>query len=96
MPEPPPPPANGEGRHEPDSKQKQHFWHYVKDEIFHVNFYRLHMSYFVVVSFVSSLILYGEGLANDSRQINGSKLSYIDALFMCFSAMTTTGTSLDQ
>ncbi|KAK8251029.1 cation transport protein-domain-containing protein [Phyllosticta capitalensis] len=90
MPEPPPP-TNSEGRYEHDPKQKQHFWHYVKDEIFHVNFYRLHMSYFVVVSFVSSLILYGEGLANDSHQINGSKLSYIDALFMCFSAMTTTG-----
>ncbi|KAK7536250.1 potassium transport protein 1 [Phyllosticta citribraziliensis] len=85
MPEPP------QNDHSHGHGPKQHFWHYVKDEIFHVNFYRLHMSYFVVVIFISSLIVYGEGLANDPHQINGSQLRYIDALYLCCSAMTTTG-----
>ncbi|KAK7549418.1 potassium transport protein-like protein 1 [Phyllosticta paracitricarpa] len=87
MPEPPPQDEHHHHGHGP----KLHFWHYVKDEISHVNFYRLHMSYFVFVILISSLIVYGEGLANDPRQINGSRLRYIDALYLCCSAMTTTG-----
>jgi len=49
------------------------------------------MLYFIVVILISSVIVYGEGLANASTQDDGSKLQYIDALFLCCSAMTTTG-----
>ncbi|KAL1639555.1 hypothetical protein SLS58_007859 [Diplodia intermedia] len=64
---------------------KEHFLHYLKKEVFHLNFYRMHMLYFVVVIVITSLVVYGEGLAN------GSPLKYIDVLFLCCSAMTTTG-----
>jgi len=49
------------------------------------------MSYFVLVIMIASVICYGEGLANASHEVDGSKLRYIDALFLCTSAMTTTG-----
>ena len=71
--------------------QKQHFLQYLHDGVFQINFYRLHMLYFIVVIAISSIIVYGEGLANDRHEINGSSLRYIDALFLCCSAMTTTG-----
>ncbi|GME24217.1 Cation transporter [Neofusicoccum parvum] len=70
---------------------KEHFLQLFKKEIFHLNFYRMHMLYFIVVILIASVIVYGEGLANDSKQISGSPLRYIDALFLCCSAMTTTG-----
>lgn len=71
---------------------KEHFLQYLKNEVLHLNFYRMHMLYFIVVTLIGSVIVYGEGLANDPKQINGSPLRYIDALFLCCSAMTTTGT----
>jgi len=40
---------------------------------------------------ITSVICYGQGLANASIEVEGSKLRYIDALFLCASAMTTTG-----
>lgn len=52
------------------------------------------MSYFLVVIAISSVIMYGEGLANDKDEIGGTKLRYIDALFLCTSAMTTTGLTI--
>lgn len=70
---------------------RQHFLAYLRDDVFRLNFYRLHMLYFIVVILVSSIIFYGEGLANGSTEVNGTKLRYIDALFLCCSAMTTTG-----
>lgn len=70
---------------------KNHFLAYLRDDVFQLNFYRLHMLYFIVVIFTSSLMVYGEGLANGSTEVNGTKLRYIDALFLCCSAMTTTG-----
>ena len=63
-------------------------------KLFHLNFYRVHMLYFVIVIAVSSVILYGEGRANDPGEIGGQPFRYIDALFMCASAMTTTGLTL--
>ncbi len=70
---------------------KQHFLQYIRDEVCHLNFYRLHMLYFILGILISSVIVYGEGLANGPTDINGTKLRYIDALFLCCSAMTTTG-----
>ncbi|KAH7065156.1 potassium transport protein 1 [Macrophomina phaseolina] len=70
---------------------KEHFLQYLKNEVFHLNFYRMHMLYFIAVILVGSVIVYGAGLADDSNQINGDSLRYIDALFLCCSAMTTTG-----
>ena len=64
---------------------------FLRRDIFQLNFYRLHMLYFVIVIIISSVIVYGEGLANGATEINGTKLRYIDALFLCCSAMTTTG-----
>ncbi|KAF7505840.1 hypothetical protein GJ744_000415 [Endocarpon pusillum] len=72
-------------------KAKQHFLAYLRDNVFRLNFYRLHMLYFIVVILISSIIVYGEGLANGSTAVNGTRLRYIDALFLCCSAMTTTG-----
>ena len=72
-------------------KAKQHFLAYLRDDVFQLNFYRLHMLYFIVVIFISSVIVYGEGLRDASSEVNGTKLRYIDALFLCCSAMTTTG-----
>jgi hypothetical protein len=70
---------------------KRHFLAYLRDEIFTLNFYRAHMLYFIVVIAISSLIVYGEGVANGPKEIGQSHLTYIDALFLACSAMTTTG-----
>ena len=62
-----------------------------KNEVWQLNYYRAHMLYFIVVILIFSLIVYGEDLANNDHGVNGDKLRYIDALFLCCSAMTTTG-----
>ena len=72
---------------------KQQFLEYIRDDVFQLNFYRGHMLNFILAITISSVIVYGEGLANGSSDINGAKLRYIDALFLCCSAMTTTGLS---
>ncbi|KAF2424897.1 TrkH-domain-containing protein [Tothia fuscella] len=69
---------------------KKHFITYVREEVLVLNFYRTHMLYFIIVILVSSVIVYGEGLANGSTEFDG-RLRYIDCLFLCCSAMTTTG-----
>lgn len=71
---------------------KNHFLNYMKDEFLTLNFYRAHMLYFIVVIAISSVIVYGEGVKNGPREYSGSHLSYMDALFLTCSAMTTTGT----
>ncbi|KIW98805.1 uncharacterized protein Z519_00468 [Cladophialophora bantiana CBS 173.52] len=48
------------------------------------NFYRLHLAYFVVAILVSSAILWGSNTS-------GFRLRYIDALFLCCSAMCSVG-----
>lgn len=75
-------------------KAKQDFMRYIRDELFTLNFYRAHMLYFIVVITISSVLVYGEGVKNGPK--NGyydSHVSYMDALFLTCSAMTTTGTS---
>jgi len=72
-------------------RAKRRSWRYLREDVLKLNFYRSHMLYFIIVILISSVIVYGEGLANDPQENNGSKLRYIDALFLCCSAMTTTG-----
>ena len=75
---------------------KQRFIHYLRDELFTLNFYRAHMLYFVIVIAISSVIVYGEGVKNGPKDgFYGSHLSYMDALFLTCSAMTTTGKLTD-
>ncbi|KAH6639159.1 potassium transport protein-like protein 1 [Boeremia exigua] len=70
---------------------KNHFLAYMKDEIFRLNFYRAHMLYFIVVIAISSVIVYGEGVKTGPKEYRDSHLTYMDALFLTCSAMTTTG-----
>jgi hypothetical protein len=71
---------------------KDDFIQYLKKEVFSLNFYRAHMLYFVIVIAVSSVIVWGQGLADGPKEVGGAHMAYIDALFLCCSAMTTTGT----
>ena len=70
---------------------KDHFLKYLKNELFTLNFYRAHMLYFIFVIAISSVIVYGEGVKNGPKEYKDSHLSYMDALFLTCSAMTTTG-----
>ncbi|OSS53045.1 hypothetical protein B5807_02257 [Epicoccum nigrum] len=70
---------------------KKRFLAYLKDEILTLNFYRAHMLYFIIVIAVSSVIVYGEGVKNGPKELRDSHLSYMNALFLTCSAMTTTG-----
>ncbi|KAI1516445.1 Potassium transport protein [Pyrenophora tritici-repentis] len=70
---------------------KDDFYQYLKEEVFKLNFYRAHMLYFVVVIGISSVIVYGQGLANGPEEVGGAHLTFTNALFLCCSAMTTTG-----
>ena len=49
------------------------------------------MLYFILVIAISSVIVYGEGVKNGPKEYSGSHMSYMDALFLTCSAMTTTG-----
>ncbi|KAK3068858.1 hypothetical protein LTS18_000500, partial [Coniosporium uncinatum] len=72
-------------------RAKRKTWRYLRDDVLTLNFYRSHMLYFIIIILISSVIVYGQGLANGTQENGGSELSYIDALFLCCSAMTTTG-----
>lgn len=72
-------------------KAKDDFIRYLRTEVFTLNFYRAHMLYFVIVIAVSSVIVYGAGIKSGPREIEGAHITYTDALFLCASAMTTTG-----
>lgn len=52
--------------------------------LFHLNFYRLHLLYFILVIIVSSGILYGSSKSD-------YLLPYIDAIYLCTSAMCNVG-----
>lgn len=70
---------------------KDDFLTYLHKEVFVLNFYRVHMLYFILVIAISSVIVYGQGLASGPEQVGGAHLTYMDALFLSCSAMTTTG-----
>lgn len=57
-----------------------------------LNFYRLHLGYFVFCILLSSIIVWGSGANGNSKDEDSRfNLDYIDALFLCCSAMTNTG-----
>lgn len=57
-----------------------------------MNFYRGHIIYFLLTIIVSSIIMYGSGINGSSDDTEASfKLRYIDAIFLCTSAMTNAG-----
>lgn len=59
---------------------------------FEVNFYRVHVLYFIFTILLASVILWGSGAnGNSNNEEAHFALSYIDALFLCSSAMTNTG-----
>lgn len=58
-------------------------WQYVKASV-RPNFYRLHLTYFVVVILLSSVFLWNAGTGD-------SRIPYVDALFLCCSAMCSVG-----
>ena len=66
-------------------------WQRFREEVFRLNFYRVHMAYFLITILISSVILYGSGIVDDPTEDDGRRLEYIDALFLCTSAMTATG-----
>lgn len=77
-------------------KAKDDFVKYMKEEVFRLNFYRAHMLYFIIVIALSSVVVYGQGLADGPEELRDAHLTYIDALFLCCSAMTTTGRPLHE
>ena len=64
----------------------------VHTRVFHLNYFRLHLSYFIFVILLSSVIVYGSGVNGNSNDEEASfYLTYVDSLFLCTSAMTSTG-----
>ncbi|MCJ1381680.1 hypothetical protein MMC17_004791 [Xylographa soralifera] len=64
----------------------------IHTRVFHLNYFRLHLLYFVSVILLSSVIVYGSGVNGNSNDEEASfYLTYVDALFLCTSAMTSTG-----
>ncbi|KAI4724224.1 TrkH-domain-containing protein [Aureobasidium sp. EXF-10728] len=57
-----------------------------------LNFYRLHLCYFIFAILLSSVIVYGSTTNGNSGNAQEQfDLRYIDALFLCASAMTNSG-----
>ena len=57
-----------------------------------LNFYRLHLVYFLFTILLTSVIVYGSSTdGNSDNEEERFDLRYIDALYMCASAMTNTG-----
>lgn len=76
-----------------DNRILSRLWQRLRDEVLQLNFYRVLMAYFLITILFSSVILYGSGIADDPTENYGGHLEYIDALFLCTSAMTATGRS---
>lgn len=72
-------------------KARDDFLKYLRDDVFRLNFYRAHMLYFIVVIAISSVIVYGQGIADGPKEFRDAHLTYMDSLFLSCSAMTTTG-----
>jgi len=63
-----------------------------KSNLFHLNFYRVHLAYFIFTILLASVIMYGSTTNGNSGDAEAQfYLRYIDALFLCTSAMTNTG-----
>ncbi|ODO07626.1 potassium ion transporter [Cryptococcus wingfieldii CBS 7118] len=68
------------------------YWH---RGLRHLNFFRVHILVFTFTPIIASGIFYaanGSATGNANSTLTGlQKVQYLDCLFMCFSAMTTTG-----
>jgi len=64
---------------------------YLIDEYTALNFYRTHMLYFIVVIGVSSVLVYVVDILQGPGKYDRDHLTFTNALFVCTSAMTTTG-----
>ena len=63
-----------------------------KSNLFRLNFYRVHLAYFVFTILLASVIMYGSTTNGNSGDAEAQFfLRYIDALFLCTSAMTNSG-----
>ena len=59
---------------------------------FRLNFYRVHVLYFLLTIIIASIIMYGSGINGNSDNAEALfKLRYIDAIIRCASAMTAAG-----
>ena len=59
-----------------------------------LNFYRVHIIYFVLTILLSSIIMYGSNINGNSDDAEATfQLRYIDAIFLCAGAMTNTGSN---
>ena len=59
---------------------------------FQMNFYRVHVLYFLLTIILGSIIMYGSGINGNSDDAEALfRLRYIDAIFLCASAMTAAG-----
>ena len=84
----------GTGQNQNVKSLSSKFWHKFREDVFQLNFYRLHMAYFITTIIIASVIVYGSGIADDPIEDSGGHLEYIDAQFLCTSAMTATGQCL--
>ena len=63
-----------------------------KKNSFKLNFFRVHILYFIFTIILSSIIVYGSGVdGNSNNEEARFRLRYIDAIFLCTSAMTNSG-----
>ncbi len=66
--------------------------HLSRHDRFELNFYRMHVICFLSTIILSSVIMYGSGVNGNSDDAEAYfKLRYIDAIFLCASAMTAAG-----
>lgn len=63
-----------------------------KQGYFEPNFFRVHVLYFIFTILLTTIILWGSGANGNSNNEDARfSLSFIDALFLCTSAMTNSG-----
>ncbi|WWC88191.1 uncharacterized protein L201_003096 [Kwoniella dendrophila CBS 6074] len=80
------------GDHNGNVDKNQSLWDRLKQ---YLNFFRIHVLIFTFTPIISACIFYGangsaKGNAN-SANVGVQKVTFIDSLFICFSAMTTCG-----
>lgn len=77
-------PLRGSIKHALAASEPQKHITNISTALFHLNFYRLHLLYFILVIIVSSVILYGSSTSS-------FQIAYIDAIYLCTSAMCNIG-----
>ncbi|WVQ65241.1 uncharacterized protein L199_003414 [Kwoniella botswanensis] len=77
---------------EADQNEEQTVWERIKN---HLNFFRIHVLIFTFTPIIAACVFYAangsaSGNAN-STNLGRQKVTFLDSLFICFSAMTTCG-----